>query len=324
MRGWLITIFTFAICFALSMVALAQNTSFEPSPHIYKINVGGCRNKPAERTLTGFRVKGQIGIVTALHGVAGCPVINAQQTPGGPGPFNQLIIGKVDIARDVALLWSKELDALPADGLEAVADPQVSDYRDVEVIGYPYDVYRQKPTLEVTIVETTELGDLVPLKSIPALVDRDSPAVDVRMLSVQAHLVPGHSGAPLLNGAGHVIGVGNGGLDLGRVEMGWAIPWHTIEWKTVSPQAAQDVSWIDVRRLHALELSDPQLFSFATPVDSGTLAPTPTMTPTIALTATPTTKLTVTPPRPKVTIKVMGAGAARNIALTSPSNMDQK
>ena len=110
--------------------------------------------------------------------------------------FNGLIIAQVDIDRDVALLWSKELDALPADGLEAVTNPQASDYEQVTLIGYPYDLFRQKPTIEVKILETTELGNLIPPALILALNDRSSPAIDIQVLSVQAHLVPGHSGAP--------------------------------------------------------------------------------------------------------------------------------
>jgi len=319
-----VVILLLGISLSVSMAALAQTTGFIPSPHIYKLNVAGCRYPPTERTLTGFRVKGQLGIVTALHGVVGCQLINAQPAPGGPGPFNQLIVGKVDIDRDMALLWSKELAALPMDGLEAVAHPQPSDYQGVEVIGYPYGLIRQKPTIEVKIVETTTLGYLIPPDLIVVLNDRNSPAIDIQVLSVQAHLVPGHSGAPLLNQMGRVIGVGNGGLDLGRVEMSWAIPWYTIVWKTVTSQVAQDVSWTDVRRLFALATSDPHFFAFTTPDETEVFSSTPTVTPTLTVTATPPPKQTVTPSKAKVTIKVNGAGAVRTINLVAPSAVMQK
>ncbi|MFN8494791.1 MAG: serine protease [Caldilineaceae bacterium] len=319
-----VAIFILGVSLLGSMAVLAQTANFIPSPHIYKLRVAGCRYPPVERTLTGFRIKGQIGIVTALHGVAGCQTINAQPAAGGPGPFNKLMIGKVDIDRDMALLWSKELAAAPADGLAAVVHPQPSDYQGVEVIGYPYGLIQQKPTIDVKIVETTTLGYLVPPDLVNALNERSSPAIDIQVFSVQAHLVPGHSGAPLINAAGRVIGVGNGGLDLGRVEMGWAIPWSTIQWKTVSAQVAQDVSWTDVRRLLNLVASSPTLFAFATPDETNDFSAAATITPTLTVTATPMPKPTVAPSKAKVSIKVYGAGAVRTINLVAPSTVEQK
>jgi hypothetical protein len=38
------------------------------------------------------------------------------------------------------------------------------------------------------------------------------------------HLLPGHSGAPLLDGAGRVVAIADGGLERGGVEINWAIP----------------------------------------------------------------------------------------------------
>lgn len=313
MYRWPLISLTLALLLSASIVVLAQTTSFEPSPYIYKLKIGGCLYEPTERTLTGFRVKGQTGIVTALHGVAGCQIINAQPVSGNP--LNNLIIAQVDIDRDVARLWSKEVDALPVGGLEAITRTQASDYQQVTLIGYPYGLFRQKPTAEVKILETTELGNLVPPDLILALNDRSSPAIDIQVLSVQAHLVPGHSGAPLLNSKGQVIGVGNGGLDLGRVEMGWAIPWHLIEWKPVAPAASQTVSWADFRRLQTLAKTEPHLFAFAAPDEVNDSVSTPTVTPTLTPTVTPIPDVTATPRKSNLEIKVIGAGQVRKIDL---------
>lgn len=315
MYRWSLMILALALLLSASVVVLAQTTSFEPSPYIYKLKIGGCRYEPAERVLTGFRVKGQIGIITALHGVADCQIINAQPISGNP--LNSLMIAQVDIDRDVARLWSKELEALPTDGLAAITKTQTSDYQQVALIGYPYGLFRQKPTVEVKILEITELGNLVPPDLILALNDRSSPAIDIQVLSVQAHLVPGHSGAPLVNGKGQVIGVGNGGLDLGRVEMGWAIPWHLIEWKPVAPAASQTVSWADFRRLQILTKSDPHLFAFAALDEANDSTATPTVIPTLTPTVAPTPGVTATPRKPSLEIKVIGAGQVRKINLVS-------
>lgn len=275
-----------------STVVVGQSTNFKPSPYIYKIRAAQCPQAPNERVLTGFRVRNLKGIVTALHGVLGCKTITAQ--PGGNGPtFDNLIIGKVDIKRDVALLWSESLNQTQAQGLEILLSPKANDYIGLQVIGYPFGLFRQKPTVDVKVTELTELGNLLPEEAMPAIGKRASPALDIKVFSVQAHLVPGHSGAPLMTQAGRVMGVGNGGIDLGRVEMAWVIPWSAIEWKTVSTRVSQEVSWLDAQRLTDLEKNDPQLiFSFAVPE-----TPTPTSTATKVLSQPVVTPSPTSPPQ---------------------------
>ncbi len=157
--------------------------------------------------------------------------------------------------------------------------------------------------------EITDLVDLVPDALLRALNKRRSPALDIHVLNINGNLLPGHSGAPILNGDGQVVGVGNGGIDLGRVGWGWAIPWQDIEWKTVAPAGSAEVSEEDIKRLDELAKSNPQLvFSFSSPVIA-TATPTPTRTPS--------------PPKAKLSITVKGAGAARNIGLVAPPAIEQ-
>jgi hypothetical protein len=93
-------------------------------------------------------------------------------------------------------------------------------------------------------------------------------------------LVPGHSGAPILNRQEQVVGIGNGGLDLGRVEMGWAMPWDGIEPQAVSSRVSQTVSWSDYRRLRQLQSSSGELiFVYSTP-EPLTITPTATISST--------------------------------------------
>jgi hypothetical protein len=113
--------------------------------------------------------------------------------------------------------------------------------------------------------------------------------------------LPGHSGAPILNGNGRLVGVGDGGIDFGRVGWGWAIPWHEIEWKTVVATTPKEaVSRADVASLQVLATIDAQLvFSFSDPA---------------AATPTPRPMRTRQPP----TVKVVGAGNTREIHLVAP------
>jgi hypothetical protein len=266
MRRFIVVATLVFVLLSVSLTLWAQGNSFTPSPHIYKIAAANCETGPAERVQSGFRVQNGVGIITALHGVLGCKTIIAE--PGGDGQaFHNLIIGKVDIRHDVAVLWSKELAGAPLIGLAAITETLTIDIEETyQVIGYPFGLFRQKPTIDVKILEQTALGNLLPDEAINAIAERDSPAIDAEVLSVQTHLVPGHSGAPILNQQGQVVGIGNGGLDLGRVEMGWAIPWDGIDLKVVSNQVSQTVSWTDYRKLTVVLLNDSGLlFAYSMP-----------------------------------------------------------
>lgn len=320
MRRFIVVVTLVFTLLSLSLTLWAQGNSFTPSPHIYKIAAANCETGPAERVQSGFRVRNGVGIITALHGVLGCKTIIAE--PGGDGQaFHSLIIGKVDIRHDVALLWSKELASAPVVGLAAITETLTINVAETyQVIGYPFGLFRQKPTIDVKILERTALGNLLPNEAIIAITDRDSPAIDVEVLSVQAHLVPGHSGAPILNHQGQVVGIGNGGLDLGRVEMGWAIPWDGIDLQVVSNQVSQAVSWTDYRKLRATLSNDSGLlFAYSTPelpTSTPMVTPLPTvLTATPTPTPTPTKKPSMPPTSRKLVIEVSGAGASRDLNL---------
>jgi hypothetical protein len=301
MRRWLISALTIWVLAASSLV-LAQTPNPTPSPHIYLIKAGGCTQQPSERSQTGFRVKDQTltGIVTALHGVVGCKTITAASDDDASKPFLELTIAKVDIARDVALLWSKQFESLLVDGLVPEVESSEKLYEGLQVIGYHSGITRQAPPEPVSLREVAQLIDLVPDSLLRALQKRQSPELGIRVLNISGNLLPGHSGAPILNGNRRLVGIGNGGIDLGRVGWGWAIPWHDIDWKTVSEEAAGEISQEDKKKLADLVNNNPQLvFSFS---------PSPS--------ATPVSRTATAPP--KVTIKVVRAGSAREIKLVSP------
>ncbi|MCB0109449.1 MAG: trypsin-like peptidase domain-containing protein [Caldilineaceae bacterium] len=266
MRQWLISGLLVVALLSIGITLLAQDDSFEPSPHIYRVKAAGCTSAPEQRVQSGFRVTGQVGIFTALHGVLGCKTVIAE--PGGDGQtFHDLSIGKVDIDHDVAVLWSRGLADEPLEGLVVITETlQIDQKASYQVIGYPLNVFRQKPTVDVKILERTELGNLLTNDAILVLEERMSPALDAKVLSIQTHLIPGHSGAPLLNQANQVVAIGNGGLDAGRIEMGWAIPWDELDLSTIVAGVSQEVSWSERRRLREIGDSDSgYIFSYSTP-----------------------------------------------------------
>jgi hypothetical protein len=52
------------------------------------------------------------------------------------------------------------------------------------------------------------------------------------VFSVEGHLTEGHSGAPLLNTAGQVFAMADGGLKKGTSEISWAVPISELDQRT--------------------------------------------------------------------------------------------
>src|ERR1017187_3636905 len=75
--------------------------------NLFSIIANNCPYQQGAHSLTGFRLKGQAGIVTALHGVVGCSV--KAQSDGQVILRQKLDILAVDVAADIALLSSSEL-----------------------------------------------------------------------------------------------------------------------------------------------------------------------------------------------------------------------
>lgn len=94
-----------------------------------------------------------------------------------------------------------------------------------KVIGYPLGVnYQLETRLQLRDQSLVHLATLLPPASYAALNSRGSPNVKYNVISVEGHLTVGHSGAPILDSAGHVVGMANGGLERGAHEITWAVP----------------------------------------------------------------------------------------------------
>src|SRR5690242_8402690 len=69
---------------------------------VFFVKAANCRGPAPHRVLTGFRVKGMRGIVTALHGVAHCGLIAAADD-SGRAVWTGLRIVRADVPHDVAV-----------------------------------------------------------------------------------------------------------------------------------------------------------------------------------------------------------------------------
>jgi hypothetical protein len=215
----------------------------ETGRHVFRIVATGCADEPRDRALTGFRVEHQPGIFTALHGVLDCNSIYASRSEQGPTHYGSLRISQVNITMDVALLTSKELDEAEPSGIaryESLVVPKPKPGDEIAVIGYP----EQRLVQKVTPLRVSSPTALVRLSQIIngstaffALRDRGSPAIDVDFLGVDGALQPGHSGAPIIDASGKLIGIALGGSNGPRSDTGWAAFYYDLELEPFDPVA---------------------------------------------------------------------------------------
>ncbi len=249
-----------ALCFGLllTLPSQAQSLLTNPNPYVLRITSKGCTHSPTVRRQTGFRVQKMPGIVTALHGVLDCTTIGAV-SDDGQIVLTDLQLMKVDIDHDIALLWSPSFDRLvdidgsTADGLvPSTLSSRVILSTTLEIIGYPLGLEKQDADTIERVRAIESLDDTIPDAEEPAeFVRRKSPSITVDVLNLQAQLLPGHSGAPILDDKGHLVAVGSGGLRGGTVARSWAMPWSDV--------VLQDVESAEIRqRVATLVENDPQ------------------------------------------------------------------
>jgi hypothetical protein len=216
----------FTIFISLFLLASAANAQ---EANVYLIKMFDCAHQPTQRSQTGFRVRGVKGLITALHGVADCQRITASSRKGLL--LDQpLIIKKIDVDRDVALLSSSQIEGAPDGGLIAADNVAWESLGTVKVYGHPYGISSLETTLTLRNPPLKPLKDLVPAASLSILKERRSPNHLINILNLQGNLLPGHSGAPILDSRGHVVAVANGGLREGFAGISWAVPFEDVEW----------------------------------------------------------------------------------------------
>ncbi|MCW5983141.1 MAG: trypsin-like peptidase domain-containing protein [Bryobacteraceae bacterium] len=194
---------------------------------VFMVEASRCVSLPELRTQTGFLLEGVPGLVTALHGVVGCGNISARQ-PDRNLPYPNLSIRSVDVERDVAVLAGP---SLPPGPLLKPRPATVLAGSTVTVIGHPEAIPGTLDMeLKVPSLSLRPLSFALPPGLMPAVQRRQSPSVDVKVLMVNGDLQPGHSGAPIVDSTGRVLGVASGGLGDGALGIGWAIPLNEIQW----------------------------------------------------------------------------------------------
>lgn len=215
-----------AISLACAIVLHAGN------PRVFCVEARGFTDGK-DRVLSGFALSKPFqGIVTSLHGVAGAGRISAHSED--THTYAGLVVRKVDIPHDLALLGSGEIDRTkPANwpAFDVGGSPPAN--TQVLIVGHPYGLVQTDTSGRVHSPPLTKLLSIIPTVWQAQFVPRKSPDVNELVLYLQAPMVPGLSGAPVTVGS-TVVAVGDGTLGAGS-EISWAIPLGSnVNWSDAS------------------------------------------------------------------------------------------
>jgi S1-C subfamily serine protease len=196
------------------------------TPSVVRIVAAGCGADKLEHVGTGFIWPGPGEVVTDLHLLVGCTgPISATfwigKEKSAPLPA---VVKHVLMARDLVLLAvanpPAEARALPVNATPPRPDDEV------KVYGYPRGIAApEDKRLSVSVQTETfpQLSSSLDGEARDQLVQLKFPRLDTEVVHLDGSLSPGHSGAPVINGAGEVVGVGSGGLLEGAAGISWAV-----------------------------------------------------------------------------------------------------
>lgn len=201
---------------------------------------------------TGFKINGTKGIVTCLHGLSDVSTVSAFNSAGDV--LRGLSIKYVDVKNDLALLQSMELINGRNNGLYKSQSLPLSSQK-LKVLGHPDGININEKTVYVGTPILKLLSELIPPSMAAAFNKRNSPSPTSDVLYLEGNLVPGHSGAPLLDENNTVYGIIDGGLRGGAAGISWAIPILSIRWQKLGLVigSVKDLSKTEINNLFSFQ-----------------------------------------------------------------------
>ena len=172
----------------------------------------------SEKAATGFVYRDGATVVTALHVVAGANRIQVKKSNGGR--LINASIEKVLKDQDLALLRLEQNTNLPA--LRARNSPLDRGDR-IVCLGYPFNIPSYDETELTVRSKDKRLRDIIPPRVKNELDNLGYPNTNDPIISLEGHLLPGHSGAPVFDSQGEVVAISNGGLAVGGASRSWAL-----------------------------------------------------------------------------------------------------
>ena len=222
------------------------------------------------RAATGFRWVGRgdqsmcsvkACVVIALHVVIGADSILVTTQVDGLKKHVRGQIVAFAHDTDLALLsLNEDLDSSPLQYSLSSGEKT-----SLWVVGYPFGTTGLRSrVVRVSDIAPGTLRDALTGDASDALSRLGFPSLDLSVLQIEGDILPGDSGAPIIDEDGIVVGVGSGGLRGGTVGLGWAISADALD----GLEENRGVPAVDTRLMSVLVDS----FSVFSPTDTGVRA----------------------------------------------------
>jgi hypothetical protein len=181
---------------------------------------------------SGFVWTNTSSVVTALHVVASCANI-AIRYPVQGGQSRNARIERVLRKYDLALLTVE--NPLQVTPLQTALLPPAAN-APITVWGYPSVVRTLLDTQVRRRATQGSLADLLNQKVRQEILSAGMPDLNAEVMLVDGHLLPGHSGAPIIDSMDRVVAIADGGLEQGAAEVNWGIPAGRLAELSTSPE----------------------------------------------------------------------------------------
>lgn len=194
----------------------------EVRPSVARVQARDCQGGVG-RNASGFLHEASDRLVTALHVVAGCNSIHVYFEE------SQTTI-RADVAHssarsDLAILALER--AGPSKPL-SISTTSMTPGDQMVAVGYAVG-QTTKSDFHLRLASGgNRLRDTLNQTAYDQVRQAGTPALDLEILRIHGHLLPGLSGAPIIDDAGDVVGIGDGGLEQGTVSLGWGVPAREI------------------------------------------------------------------------------------------------
>lgn len=246
---WLVAILFLALAHTSPHAAGPDRATITASSKsVVQIRARGCPDR--DRVGTGFLWQQSDQVVTTLHVLAGCQTFSVYYEHERVERDARL--HRSHRRADLALLVVENAPNLPV----LKIDQRIPDLsEDLVVLGYELGSPTMgSKSLRVSFGSAT-LGEMVPSKVRQEIERIGIPSTDLVILRLEGHLLPGMSGAPIIDQSGKVVAVADGGLERGAASVSWGI--RTTD-MAVLPQSDDGIELASLGQASSLFSADLQ------------------------------------------------------------------